>query len=433
MTGKDQGAGNGFTSRLKSAAAALQVRSFRWWFLSQILSASGTMTQGIAQSWLVLKLTDSAFLLALSATVTMAPILLASAAAGSLIDRFDRRRVLLVTQSLFLLLGTGLGLLVATGAVQVWMLFAFGFLNGCVSAVDQPARQVFVVDLVGRDRIANAVAINEIVLNTSRVLGPSVGAVLLATVGVAACFLVNAASYLPPLVVVLGLLRRRGWQPQARVARNPGRIRQGLVFVWRRPAIRCALVLAVASGMLFNMGTTLPLLAARTFHVGGGGYGTLMATFGGGALFGALMAGSGPAWPSARRVRLLAGLTGSVICLAAAAPFVSLLFAGLAVVGFLSIWFIAVANTLVQLRTEPELRGRVMGLWTMALPGMNPLTSLLVGGVAAWVGGSLGARLAFSLAGIALVTITALGWRALSDRQATLLPVARAAGRSSSP
>ena len=394
------------------------VRAYRWWLVSQVLSASGGMTQAVAQSWLVLHLTHSAFLLALTTTATFTPLLLGSAWAGSLTDRFDRRRALVVTQSAYIVLGVALGALVLDGDVRVWMLFAFAFANGCISAVDSPTRQVFVLELVGADYVASAIGLNEVVINASRVLGPALGGVLLATVGFAACFFVNAASYLPPLGVVIALLWRRGWAHRRATGedRGPGRVRRGLAFAWRRPAIRYSMLMAVAAGMLFNLGATLPLIATRAFHMGAGGYGALTATFGGGAVFGALLAGGGPSWPSGRRVRWLAVLTGACVCLTAASPWVGLVFAGLALAGFLSIWFIALANALVQLRTEPGLRGRVMGIWTMALPGTTPVTSLIVGGVATWAGGAAGARDAFGLSGAALLLTAALAWRSLSDR-----------------
>jgi MFS family permease len=396
------------------------------------------MTQAVAQSWLVLHLTHSAFLLSLTSTATFTPLLLGSAWAGSLVDRFDRRRVLVATQSAYIVLGVALGALLVAGDVQVWMLFVFAFANGCVSAIDSPTRQVFVLELVGTEYVANAISLNEVVINTSRVLGPALGGVLLATVGFAPCFFVNAASYGPPLAVVAALLWRRGWARRAMAdeGRGRGRVRRGLVFAWRHPAIRYSLLMAVASGMLFNLGVTLPLMATRAFHMGAGGYGALMAAFGGGALFGALLAGGGPAWPSGRRVRWLAVLTGAAVCLTAASPWVGLLFVGVALAGFFSIWFIALANTLVQLRTEPGLRGRVMGIWTMALPGMSPVTSVLIGGVATWAGGAAGARDAFGLSGAALLATAGLAWRALSDRgesarlpEPTDLALVPAAGR----
>jgi MFS family permease len=405
-------------ARLSEAGAAMRVRSYRWWFFSQVLSSSGSMTQAVALSWLVLRMTGNAFLLALTTTAMFAPSLLGGAMAGSLVDRFDRRRLLLCTQSAFFSLGASLGALMALGQVKVWVIFAFAFANGVVNCLDAPARQLFVLDLVGPERAANAVSLNEVVVNTSRVLGPALGGILLATVGVAVCFFANAVSFLPPLAVVLTLLRRRGWSSTqaAPGQRRRGHSREGLVYAWRQPAIRSCIFFAVAGGMLFNMGNTLPLLALRAFHTGPQGYGLMMAAFGGGALFGAVLAGAGGSWPSGRRVRALVLATGMEVCLTAAAPWVGLLYLGLALAGLLSIWFIALANALVQLRSEPELRGRVMGVWTMALPGMLPITSLAVGAVATWGAGSLGAREGFGLAGVALVASALVGWRALADR-----------------
>jgi hypothetical protein len=396
----------------------MRVRAYRWWFGSQILSSSGSMSQAVALSWLVLRLTGSAFLLALTVTVTFAPAFAGGAWAGSLVDRFDRRHLLLLTQASFFLLNASFAALVlAGGALHVWVVFAFAFAGGVVGTLDGPARQVLVLDLVGQDRAANAVSLNEVVVNTSRVLGPAVGATLLATVGVGACFLVNAMSFLPPLAVVTVLLWRRGWSgvQAAPRARRRGHVREGLAYAWQQPAIRSCIVMAVAGGMLFNMGTTLPLMATRAFHSGPDGYAAMMAAFGGGAVFGATKAGTGPAWPSGRMVRALVLATGIEVCLTSCAPWLGLLYVGMALAGFLSIWFIAVANALVQLRSDPFLQGRVMGAWTMALPGMLPVTSLLVGGVATWVGGGLGARAAFGMAGVALVATAAVGWRALAD------------------
>lgn len=370
-------------------------------------------------SWLVLKLTGSALLLALTATVMFAPSLVGGAWAGSLVDRFERRQVLFWTQSAFMVLSATFGTIVAVGGLRVWVVYVFAFAIGLVNTLDAPARQIFVLDLVGPDRAANAISLNEIVINTSRVLGPAVGGALLATVGVAACFVVNAATFLPPLAVVSALLYRRGWssiQAPPRERRR-GHTWEGLVYVWRRPALRSCVFMAVAGGMLFNMGGTLPLIATRVFHAGPEAYGAMMASFGGGALFGALLAGTGPSWPSGPRVRALVLATGLEVSLAAFSPWEGMLFVGLALAGFLSIWFFALANALVQLRSDPAVRGRVMGVWTMALPGMLPITSLLVGGVATLGGGALGARLAFGLGGLALAISGVAGWRSLADRE----------------
>jgi len=400
---------------LGSALGSLRTPAFRSWFVSQVLSVSGSMTQVVAQSWLVLKLTGSGLELGLLGSSAMLPLLLGGPAAGALVDRVDRRRLLIATQSLFILLAGILAALTFTGAVRVWMLFVLAFATGCVSAPDGAARQVYVLDLVGRERLASAVSLNEVVINLSRVAGPGVGGILLGAAGIPACFVANAVSYVPTLVVLIHHHRRLASrpspaEPDAR-RRARGSIRAGLAYAWRTPALRYCLLMAAVSGMLFNLGVALPLLATRTFHLDGAGYGLMMATFGAGGVAGALAAGAGRSMPAGRTVRLLALLTAVAILATATAPAVAMAFAGLAVTGCLSIWFIARANTLAQLRAAPGMRGRVMGIWVMALPGSQPVTSPAVGYTA-----QVAPRAGFGLAGAALLVAACLGWRSLGDR-----------------
>jgi len=400
-------------SRLSPALGSLRTPSFRWWFLSQVFSASGTMTQGVAQSWLVLRLTGSGLELGILGSCYMLPVLFGGPWAGALVDRVDRRRLLAVTQLLFILLAAALAALTFTGTVRVWMLFALAFATGAVSAPDGAARQVYVLDLVGRERLASAVSLNEVVINVSRVLGPATGGIFLATLGVPFCFVANAVSYLPPLAVLLAQ-RRRGSRSAAPIRPGPpgrGAVRAGLRYAWSTPALRYCLLMAAASGMLFNLGVGLPLLATRTFALGGGGYGLMMATFGAGGVAGALLAASGRGMPSGGSVRRLALLTGVAILATAVAPAAGLAFAALGVTGALSIWFIARANTLAQLRAVPSMRGRVMGVWVMALPGAQPITSPVVGFTAE----AAGPRAGFGLAGAVLLVVVAAGWRSLAD------------------
>ncbi len=402
---------------LPQAFTSLRAPAFRWWFLSQVISASGTMMQGVAQSWLVLRLTGSGLDLGLLGSCFMLPVLLGGPWAGALVDRVDRRRLLIATQSLFILCTTLLAVLTWTGAVRVWMLFVIALVTGAVSAPDGAARQVYVLDLVGGRRLGSAISLNEVVLNVSRVLGPALGGLFLATLGIAVCFVANAASYIPPLLVLLvlhrGLARNASSAGVARSAPArsvPGQVRAGLGYVWRTPAIRAVVLMAAASGMLFNLGVALPLLATRVFHLGGGGYGLMMAAFGAGGFAGALLAASSRPDPGGHEVRLLAVLTSLAIVATALAPDTPLVFAGLVVTGGLSIWFIARANTLAQLRADPAMRGRVMGIWTMALPGAAPVTSPAIG----YTAQVAGARAGFGLAGVALLVTAATGWRALS-------------------
>lgn len=387
--------------------AALAVPSYRWWFLSQITSSSGLMTQSVATSWLVLRMTGRGFDLSLLSAATMLPVLCGSAWAGAVVDRMDRRRLLIATQSSLTVLSGVLFVLIATGAAGYWSIVAICAAAGLVNALDGPARQVYVLDLVGRDRLAGAVSLYEVILNTSRVLGPGLGGVLLALLGPAACVLANGVSFLAPLAV---LIRYRTKAPEALAEttrraqasrERKGAARAGLRYAWSVPAIRSCLLLAAASSILFSPVVLFPLLAVRVFHLGGGGYGALSASFGIGALPGALLASRGDGEPTGRQVRWLAVATGVCMAVTAYAPDLPLLFLGMAATGMTSIWMIARANTLVQLRSDRAMRGRVMGAWNMALPGMAPITALAAG----WLADAAGARVAFAAAGVLIAGI----------------------------
>ncbi|WP_069467567.1 MFS transporter, partial [Actinacidiphila rubida] len=306
------------TPGLRPALASLREPVFRQWFLSQILSSSGSMTQGVALSWLVLRLTGSGVALGLMTSCTFLPLFLVGPFAGRLVDRVGPRRVLVWTQILLAALSLLVALLAATGTARIWMLYATAAVTGLVSSPDATARQVYVVELVGTERVTSAVALNEVVLNASRVLGPALGGAVLGTAGVAWCCVLNALSFLPPLAVVL---RHRPATAREQAAPGPGESKAGgLRYAWRDPAIRACLMLAAASGMLFNLNVPVPLLATGVLHLGGAGFGLMMATFGLGSIPGAVLAAAGPATPQGRTVALLAAATGLAVLGTAYAP-----------------------------------------------------------------------------------------------------------------
>jgi predicted MFS family arabinose efflux permease len=410
---------------LLRAMHALRDPRYRWWFGCQIFSSSGSMTQAVAQAWLVLQLTGSALDLGIFGAVSWAPVLLGGAWAGVLVDRMDRRRLLIATQAIFVVLCAAQTALVATGQIRLWMILVFGVINGTTMAVDLPGRQVYVFSLVGRDRATSAIGLYEVIVNASRVIGPAAGGVLLVTAGVAPCFGFNALSYLPTLWVLARFTPNAGAAPGP-ARRPPARIRDGLLAVRRNPQIRSCILIAFAGGMLFNLSVATPLFVSRVLHLGGGGYGAMMASFGLGAVPGALMAASSKREPSGSRIRVLALLTGAAIVATALTPVVAGAFIGIAIAGFLSIWLVAAANTLVQLRSSPQLRGRIMGIWTMALPGGYPVTALIVALVA-----GVNARAGFALAGITMIAITAATWTSLGRPASTIPPraIALAASR----
>jgi MFS family permease len=386
----------------------LAVRPFRWWFLGQITSASGLMTQMVAVGWLVLRWHGSGVQLGLLSSAGLGPMLVLGPWAGAMIDHHDRRLLLIWTQSLLAAQSLLLYALIVADAASYWPLVAITLAGGVVNALDGPARQIYVLDLVGPERVAGAVSLYEVILNLSRVLGPALGGALLATSGPAACVLVNAVTFAAPVAV---LLRYR--PAGAPAAREPGAARpsalEGMRYAWARPLLRACLLLAASSTVLFSPTLFFPLLATREFHLGGSGYGVLLALFGAGALPGALLASRRQ--PAGAHVRTLALLTGAAVVLSACAPDLPVLYAGIVATGACSIWMIASANTLVQLQTAAELRGRVMGAWSMAIPGTLPITALIAGGVA----DAFGTRVAYAAAGAIIAGVALLCWRAYQE------------------
>ena len=388
---------------------ALGVYNFRLYFWGQVVSVSGTWMQSLAQAWLVLKLTGSGTDLGLVTAVQFVPMLVGGPWGGVVADRVDKRRMLVATQASSGLLALVLGLLTAAGSVRLWMVFALAAGLGCVNAVDNPTRQSFVMEMVGSERVTNAVTLNSVVINGARVVGPAVGGVLITTIGIAPCFLVNAGSY----VAVIGALmamRRSELRPAERVLRQRGQIKEGWHYVWSTPALRTPLLLVAVVGTLaYNFTVTLPLLARYTFDRGAGGLGAMTAVFGAGAVVGGLVAAS-RGNPTGRRLAVTALVFGALILVTAAMPIFPLELASLAVMGAFSITFIATANTSLQLASAPEMRGRVMALYAVAFLGSTPIGSPLVG----WVSEAFNPRFGVGLGGVATVLGALLAWPSLT-------------------
>jgi predicted MFS family arabinose efflux permease len=384
------------------------VRPFFWWFASQVTSASGLMTQLVAVGWLVLRWHGNGFELGLLSSAGLGPTLVLGLWAGSLVDHHDRRTILIWTQSLLAAISLALYALIASGAASYWPVIAITLATGTVNSLDAPARQIYVLDLVGPERLAGAVSLYEVILNLSRVLGPAIGGTLLAISGPAACVLVNSVTFLAPLTVLLIFRPTEKRAPREAGERRPSAM-AGLRYAWSQPLLRACMLIAASCGVLFSPALFFPLLATRVFHMGGSGYGLLLALFGIGALPGALLASRRT--PSGIQVRTLAIATGFCVLVTATAPDKPVLFAGILGIGACSIWMVASANTLVQLRAAPELRGRVMGAWTVALPGTIPITALLAGGAA----DLFGPRIAYGGVGVVIAGVALGCWGAYAD------------------
>ena len=383
--------------------AALRVAPYRRWFAAQIFSASGANTQVVAMAWIIVSRTHDGVALALLSFLIFVPVLFAGPWAGRVVDRFARHRILLATQLAYFVLGAILVVAAVGGFDGIPFLYAVALATGIVTAVDAPARQIYVQDLLPRRLIPAAIGLFEVVMNLARVLGPGVAGILLALGGAVPAFVFNAVAYLPAIWAVV---RNRDVPSFAEPA-APG---DGRVSVWaglgwavRHPDVLVVLLLAMASGLLFNLTVSVPLLADGEFAIGPQGYGMLIAVFGCGALLGAVRAATQHTAPPFGRTLQLAAVTGVLVLASAVAPVWQTFAVGLLLVGGVSIWFVARANAYVQLAAPAGIRGQVMSIWTMSLMGVSPFLGLLAG----WTAQVAGPRAAFSLSGWLFVAVIA--------------------------
>jgi MFS family permease len=400
-------------SRLKAFARspfrALVVRNYRLFFFGQIVSVSGTWMQSVAQAWLVLKLSNNGALLGLVIALQMLPVMLVGAWGGLIADRFDKRKVLVGTQVAAAGLALLLGMLTLTGVVTVWMVAAVAFGLGMVNVVDVPTRQAFVSEMVGREHMVNAITLNGVIMNGGRIIGPATAGILIATVGIAPCFFINAGSY---VAVIAGLVMIRGNElfRSRPVVRAKGQLLEGVRYAWKTPALRTPiLMMALVGTFAYEFTVTLPIFTKFTFHGGPEIFGLMTSFMAGGSVLGGLITAA-RARPSARQLGIACALFGVMILLTASAPTLPLAMLLLLGTGAASIFFAAMCNTTIQLTASTEMRGRVMALYTVAFMGTTPIGGPIVG----YVGQALGGRAALAVGGVATLLAAAFGWRSLN-------------------
>ena len=389
---------------------SLAVRNYRLYFIGQGISMTGSWMQSVAQGLLVLKLTGSGTKLGLVIALQCLPVLFFGPWGGIVADRFPKRTILYITQSASCLLGTLVGVLVLTDTIQLWMVYVVGIFLGFITLFDNPARSTFVRELVGTERLSNAVALSATEMNLTRVIGPTFAGILAATVGLGACFLFDGLSYIPVLITMY-MMRKSELMPAVRVAGGKGQVRAGLNYVRTAPILRNLLIMMAVIGMFtYEFSVMLPLMGEFTFHRGPGAYASMTAAMGAGAVVGGLFTASRKLGPSP----LLTGMSGLAfgvsVLLTAFAPTLFIAIAILLVVGFFNINFTSFANVTLQLNAKPEMQGRVMALWSMAFLGTTPIGGPVMGAI----GEHAGARAALAVAGIA--AIAAAGWATLANR-----------------
>jgi MFS family permease len=393
--------------------AALRHRDFRLFWSGQLVSLIGTWMQSVGQAWLVLELTGSPFQLGLVTALQFTPILLLSPVGGALSDRFPKRRIILLTQTAMMGQAFGLAGLVWSGRVRYWHVAVLAAIYGLGRAIDIPARQAYITDLVGRPDLPNAVALNSLVFNGARIVGPAVAGLLIARFGVAPAFLLNGLSFVAVLGALLATRTPGNPDPAGRLGIRAG-VWGALAYAARTPSTAFTLCLVVVvSVLVLNFNVVVPLVAKDVLNEGAHGFGLLMSSLGTGAVLAAvgltvLRRGRPPLWALAASAAVLSAGTASLALVGHFGTAAALLVA----LGCCQILFSTGCNTTLQLDTPDALRGRVMGLYALANAGMTPFGSLLVGTIAE----RLGVRAACALGGgtalVAVAVLVLLGRRA---------------------
>lgn len=384
--------------------ASLSVPNYRRFFVGQAVSLAGTWMQSVALAWLVLQLTGSATWLGITIAAQTLPVLLVGPYAGVVVDRVDKRRLLVGTQLSAAALAAALAVLTFDGRITVALVLVLSILLGLVNSFDNPARQAFVREMVPGRLVRNAVTLNSVVVNVSRAVGPAIGGVLIAWIGVGACFAVNAASFIAVVAAYLTMDQAQLRTPEP-VPHEKGQLRAGFAYVWRTPGLRIPLLMMALVGTLtYEFQVSLPALVTGTFHDGATALGWITAAMGVGAVVGGLLT-AGRSATGTRLVAVAAGAFGASTLLLAVMPSVYTAGAALLLVGATSIFFLSTGNATLQMTAEPQMRGRVMALWAVAFLGTTPVGGPLIG----WVAEQAGPRWALALGGAAAVVASAYG------------------------
>jgi len=399
-----------------SLFASLRVRNYRLFASGQVVSLTGTWMQRVAQDWLVLNLASPGqrgIAIGLTTGLQFAPVLLFGLYGGVIADRYNKRRVLILTQIASGLLALALGLLDLSGAAQLWHVYVLAFALGIATSIDSPVRQAFVTELVGPSLLPNAVGLNSATFNTARVLGPATAGLLIAAAGTAWVFLINAASFLGVLAG-LGLMRDSELFVGKPIGRRKGAVREGLAYVRKRPELVAITALVGVVGTLgFNFQLTSALLIKNTFHHGAGSYGIISAVYAFGALLGALVAARRGQAARRRLVFIAAASYGVIEIFAGLMPTYWSFFAILIPFGFATLTFSTAANTTVQLAAAPAMRGRVMALYLIVFMGGTPIGSPLIG----WIAQVAGPRWSLITGGVASALAAVLAALYLARRE----------------
>lgn len=399
------------SAALRRSFASLSIPNYRLYFGGQAISLAGNWMQVVAELWLILKLTDSGVAVGFATALQFAGILLFGALGGALADRVDKRKLLMISQTGMAVPAMALFVLAVTGVAEAWMVFALIGLRGLVLSIDNPARQAFVIEIVGPERVVNAVGLNSVLVHSARITGPAIAGIVIVLWGVALCFLLNALSFVAMLIALARMNPEKLAHP--RRGKTRGGVRHALRYVMGTPELRVPLLLMAALGTLgFNFQVIIPLLADRTFGGSVSAYSLLMIAMGVGSIAGALAIGS-RTQASKKLIATAALGFGIAALLASVAPNLPLEMAALCLLGVCSVTFAAGINSGLQLAAAPEMRGRVMALYSIVFLGSTPLGGPLTG----WLGETVSPRAPLVMAGAAGILVAVAAAFAWSERR----------------
>lgn len=399
------------------AFRSLRHRNYRLFAAGQLVSVTGTWMQRVAQDWLVLELTDdSGVALGIATGLQFLPMLLFGLYGGVLADRYDKRTLIMGTQAAMGVLALALGALVVSGEVELWHVYTLALLLGLAAAVEVPARQSFVVEMVGPADLPNAVSLNSATFNSGRVLGPAVAGVLISQLGTGPVFLLNAASYLAVLLA-LSAMRVVDLARSELVPRRRGQLREGLAYVRADPELLLPLVLVAVVGTFgLNFQVTMALIAKQTFERGAGAYGLLGTALAAGSLIGALLAASRSSRPRSRTLIGAALAFGVLEITVGLMPTYEAFLVMLIPTGIAILTFTTTANATVQLGARPDMRGRAMSLYVLVFLGGTPLGAPVIG----WIASEFGPRWGLILGGVISIVAAAAVAGAMARVRGTL-------------
>lgn len=387
--------------------SALKIRNYRLYFIGQAISLCGSWMQSIAQGWLVIQLTGSGTALGLVMALQFSPIFFLSPWGGIIADRYSKLRLLYLTQSVYGILAAIFGALIATDSIRLWMVYVFALFWGLVNIVDNPSRHSLMAETVSADRLANAVALNSAEVSLARAVGPAIGGVLIIKIGLAACFISNAISFMAVIVVLL-MIRVNEMRNATGASHDQakGTLKEGLAYVRATPSLGHTLLMVFIVGMLcYEFPVTLPLFAKFTFGGDAELYAWMAAAFGSGSFIASLLIANRKEIQQRKLMSASLWLAVSMF-LASLAPNVGLALFAIFVIGVASVNFLSLGYTVLQMECRSEMRGRIMSLWSMAVLGSTLIGAPVVG----WVSEYGNPRWGLVVGGAASIAAAGLEW-----------------------